>query len=790
MISNSKIHKLYDIIIFGKDLTTQEIINCGFNKNDIKKLIENKVIDRIKIGYYKLIDVEGLFLYGKRLILEKDYTKADVCFKKCYKMDPSHSGVCFQLFNKSIKDKDYKSAFNHFKVLFSNDNPHYKKDANLYLYLLNLITDIPSEYKNHVKNLQISDIIVEASDKRFQDTLAQNRIRGAIFSNKISLAIKELNILMKEQKVNSQNFLTRILLYQAIDIKNARKEKIINLIKEENYSEIILILNNLKTKQELGLLEETVLKLVNDISVLKNTDSLPKREFILTDNMFEAIEGYNYELALKLCEEFNKSKNVNNETNLIHILLSKIINILNDKKKPNVEEAEEEIKIEDIINNLTENKIDESFTIIKKYLKKKSKTKYEFLIINLIKISILEKDSSYIKPMLVLTSINNIEFSIDINSLLKEFYANLYKNNLKIAEIYIDIIDKYSSDINITKNLKLILNNVSNNIRNVTDTNKTNEEMETKSRKLPKVTVPIEKVKNNILTLKEPKDSRKEFIAKKYSELLVTKGALILKPMNEERRKKVHNIVKEYDDMVSFSIGEGDNRRVVLKYQNPNSNIINIKNMVRQSAVYYKERKYDECIKINKEILANVKRPRTQIYANLGTSYLKKNDIYTAIEYLTIATELSKNENGYYKFDELISRLKGEEYDDDIKVDFKMEENEFYVDEYYGTTNFDEIIEYVLNSGLDVENACKEYGLNIEETDIVKLICAKKYYENGYDKKGEEFLKSVERNNNKTSRILNILNEIKRNKKIYYNKAQEPKNVLTLALKLGKVHNN
>lgn len=787
MISNSKLYKLYDMIIFGKVLTTQELKNCGFDNNDIKKLVENSVIDRIRRGYYKLIDVEGIFLYGKRLIQGKDYIKADACFEKCYRMDPTHPGICFQLFIKSIKNKDYDSAFKYFDVIFKNNNPHYKKDAYLYLYLLNLITDIPLEYKNHIKYLEMEDIKIDESDLRFQDIPTQNRIREAIITKKISLAIKQLNLLMKEDGITSHNFLTRILLYQAVDIKNSRKETIINLIKEDNYDELILMLNTLKTKQELGLLENTILKIAKDILDIKNKNKIQKKDAIITDNMFEAIEGYNYELALKLCEEFNARKNLNNETNIMHMLLSKIVNLLNEIKQPKIEETKEEIKIEDVINSLVKYNIDESFIKIKKYLKMQNKLEYEFIIINLIKISILEKDNSFIKPMLVLTSINNIEFNIDINLLLKEFYINLYKNKLEIAKIYIDIIEKYSKDINIVKNLNLILSDIENN--NIEDTNKTKEEIETKSRKLPKIIIPIEKVKNNTLTLKEPKDSRKEFIAKKHSELLNTKSIIILKPMNNESRMKVHNIVKEYNDMISFSIDEGDNRRVVLKYQNPNSNIINIKDMVRQSAVYYKERKYDECIKINKEILANVKRPRAQIYASLGTSYLKKNDIYTAIEYLTIATELSKNENGYYKFDELIAKLKGEKYDDDTKVEFKIDENEFYVDEYYGTTNFDEIIEYVLSSGLDVESACKEYGLNKEETDIVKLICAKKYYENGYDKKGKEFLKSVEQSTDKTSKVLKILEEIKRNKKIYSNFTKENENILTLSLKLDKQRN-
>ena len=44
------------------------------------------------------------------------------------------------------------------------------------------------------------------------------------------------------------------------------------------------------------------------------------------------------------------------------------------------------------------------------------------------------------------------------------------------------------------------------------------------------------------------------------------------------------------------------------------------------------------------------------------------------------------------------------------------------VNDYYGIDNFAEINSYIIESGLDVESACKQLGLTPEKIDIVNLI--------------------------------------------------------------------
>lgn len=72
---------------------------------------------------------------------------------------------------------------------------------------------------------------------------------------------------------------------------------------------------------------------------------------------------------------------------------------------------------------------------------------------------------------------------------------------------------------------------------------------------------------------------------------------------------------------------------------------------------------------------------------------------------------------------------------------------------------------------------------NSEETEIIKLIYAREYYRAGFIKKGDEFIKSVERSTVKTNFINKLLEEIRENKKSYNLKDQEKDIELSLFLR-------
>lgn len=79
--------------------------------------------------------------------------------------------------------------------------------------------------------------------------------------------------------------------------------------------------------------------------------------------------------------------------------------------------------------------------------------------------------------------------------------------------------------------------------------------------------------------------------------------------------------------------------------------------------------------------------------------------------------------------------------------------------------------------------------VNLEETDIVKLLYAREYYTQGDDDKGDLFLTSVERSKNKTNKTRKIIEEIRKNKRFYKNRQEDTSTELVLSL-VPKKRNN
>ena len=273
------------------------------------------------------------------------------------------------------------------------------------------------------------------------------------------------------------------------------------------------------------------------------------------------------------------------------------------------------------------------------------------------------------------------------------------------------------------------------------------------------------------------------FVEAKYQELLQRKGILILKPMNSQRRKIIERIVREYPDMISFTIGDDENKQIVLRYKPVEMERIDIENTIKMGNEAFKERKYTTCLRCFL-LLIQIGKPRAFVYAKLGLTYLKMQKINLAIEYLTIATYMSKQTDGKFDYTELIENLKNPIPEEDKKAIVYMKEKEFKNDTIntYGI-NIEEITEYILANDLDVESACEELG--IDDVNVVRLIYARKYYSQGDFSKGDEFIKVTERNKNKSTLAKKLLNEIRTKKKFYFNRDDESQK-LVLSLKPKK----
>ena len=66
MINEENLNKLYEGIINGNELTTKELNSYGFNSKDLKELIEQGSLERVRRGHYSFHSIDKLFYYGKK----------------------------------------------------------------------------------------------------------------------------------------------------------------------------------------------------------------------------------------------------------------------------------------------------------------------------------------------------------------------------------------------------------------------------------------------------------------------------------------------------------------------------------------------------------------------------------------------------------------------------------------------------------------------------------------------------------------------------------------------------
>ncbi len=656
MVNDINLKKMYNGVIDGVVLSTKQLKEYGFTQHDITNMINSSIIEREKRGYYKYKDVDNLINYGRELFTNGESDRAYQCFLRCFHIDPCNMTGCFQLFIRSITNKDYERAFKLYDILVDSDNEYYSIDYDLYLFLLSIITDIPEKYKTYARGISYNDIRIPEGDLRYDDNNAYNTVRNSIYKRKFALALKQMNFIINKRGSSTiQDVITIHLISQAIKAEKKNRRTFFDFVSNGQYSEIISNLDEKKERQKLGLFDNIIYTLVKKYLNIMETGIIPDIVVTSTSNLFDAINGNNFKLALSICDDFYKDKEIKETDKVLYYILNDI-NIL--------------------INNI--------------------------------------KDNS---PSL----------DVYTDSLIK-------KKEKKKEEL-------------ITKRRE-----------------KRQRELEEKR---------IIEVQNDQL-----------LIDNKYDELLDNKGVILLNPMSDERIEYILELSYRYPNMVAEVISEGDKKRVFLRYKPLISDDIDASEVIEDAKQAYVEKDYKKCIESNLRLIETFDIPRAITYFMIGMSYLKLHQKDKAIEYITIANGVSKNNGEDKEYGDLLCSLKGEIDITDRKKYVKMRESEF--DDSIIIDGFDEINNYICESGLDVESACLNLNMQQEEINLINLIYARLFFAMGKDEKAELFLKYVEQKKNKSNKVKRLLFEIRRDKMFYKNRDKNNIKQLSYTLKPKK----
>ena len=814
MVDNERLFKLYEAMMNSEEfISTKEIKELGFTQAEIAKMVEEETLIRVKRGFYNFGNVNSLFMYGKSLIDSKQRSSAIKVFEKCFSLDKTNIYAAYQLFINSVKVKDYDNVLKYFDVLYEHD-PENKRYL-YYLYILSYIIELPQYYKDIVKNLSYKEMTIYEHDEYTQ--LINNTI-SLVMNSKISHAYRTRSDYHSNHPSSFEDYAEITLLKEATYMYGRKKKLIQEAVEEDRFDDVHELFGQMSSVRELPIFYKYMAYLVDDIIHMINFKEVSEvANNSQGSNVFAAIDNYDYDLALELARERDKNSGFENKSIMV-LLLEKVVakkkELLGEKVETSVEEVVEEtieevaVQREEVIDQciqlsmfesefnhlglimlLKENKLEEFEQYLINYLHATKNDHYYKFIMYLIKICKIEEDYNYINVLAIITQITACRYEFSSIEYVTKYYEELTKGNFDKAKIYVKILSefnaldedtlsdlyeligtskaRYNEKVVVQPVQEVVEEKVENPVDVVIDTA---EEVENPVVEQKTKFVPIAKTFK--YKDKETEEYRQEveYINGKLEQLNVSRGLIVLKPMDNIRRKRIHNIIEDRKDAVTFSIGEGDNRRIVIRYI---GNVyVPLKETIAIADKAYYSKDYETALRAYLDILGT-NNPKTFIYAKVGLTYMKMWKIDKAIEYLKVATELSKVNNEKFDFSDLIASLDGTIEQGEKKPKFRMKLSDFegHLDNF-GVDRFEEMLIHKEINDLSYEGACEELGFTYEEYLLSLLLLAKRNFTNKQDEIGEKFLKMVEQSGNKSKKVIAKMEEVRKNKKFYKNRAE------------------
>lgn len=527
MSKEEKLKNLYNGVLENKELTTGELKSYGFSSKDLTKLVRDGVLVRQVRGLYEFRDADALFQYR----LEVNPYTAGKCIDKCYEIDSRHVEANLKLFARNIKKGKLEVAISHLDNLYFASDDKDKKDYNLFLLLLDMMGELPSNLKDIVRNLTLEDVLVDEAAFKEQGGL-DNEVRRKIFQKQFLGVADSL-----EQREDSLTIaVLRILLHNINRWVNIQFNisKVNQLIKDNRFKELLDYYNSRGCR---NFVEDNLVILLNDIKELLENGRVQKvgKEGDFTLNLYKAIDEGLYNQALDISIEFCEKNGKVKENNSLYLLLVKINSLIEVVQSINAKNYERllsflkysqdevllkeylvlisqaiiEIKqgheaqieehdgtlegairandfefaldclnksedfwgknilkrvIEDYLDRknsykeersvtgvnlifhlLTEGKIEAAYQSVHEYLMVLNLDKYEFLIVDLINLSLAMDSLGFIDAISTLIAMSRGEFVPQYGSYVDWFYEAIHEGNVEEAKIYFDIISGFKN---------------------------------------------------------------------------------------------------------------------------------------------------------------------------------------------------------------------------------------------------------------------------------------------------------------------------------------------------------
>ena len=264
MIDKNILNSLYSKLLVADYITLKELIELGLNYDDVEKLIKDNKIIIDKSNNYRIGNIYSLYNYGKQLYNFGDVDKSLSVFEKCIEFDPNFNGALNYLFLNAIQNNDYTKAMNYFKRMYVGKSHQQLQEKNVYLFLLNQLTEIPEELKYFASDMDYSAVKVDKTDVRFRKSHnIENDIRKTIINRDYKLALKKIN----SKKIDFISIIDKITEQLLINNINKKDKSVYDIINDNLYRT-----NNLKYKELFNYLYK--LDLIDNDKCLTNINKM------------------------------------------------------------------------------------------------------------------------------------------------------------------------------------------------------------------------------------------------------------------------------------------------------------------------------------------------------------------------------------------------------------------------------------------------------------------------------------------------------------------------------------
>lgn len=638
MITEEKLNNLYNTMIAKKEINVTDLKNNQFSKKEVKALINAGLIEQISMGIYKVISANDLYTYGKKLIEKNNFELAKKCFNVCLEIDPIHYESALQLFYYSVTENDYSKAYSYIDIMYENKDIHHINDTNFYLFLLGFLTHVPDKYVDIIRQIKYVDVCVYEGNYKYKNIDDENIMRREVLHRNLTFALKKVNDLMgKKRFLNFHEILTKKLLTKSADEEKKSQLYIYELVRNKKYEEVVKHLNEKPTKNNLSYFELNILRIVRDIIQIQTTKQLPEVESHCATQYHHAICAKDYELALLMFSDVDKSQvSIKHET--LNILLTDICALINKTRK---EEdiifkggvVTFDITIPDIINALQFNELVRALGLIKNYLKRKyGHLDYLFLIITTIKVCIAKNDASFSKLLALLADLEHHTYVFDENEYIEMFNESLDINRFNSARLALTALTA-AKDLEMT--------NV-----NIEDLNNKHRE---------KQIIFAEQENRKRTTSAIGSGELDAFLQVKYEELMQNHGIILLENFGSDLRSALFKKVKTLKNASAMSLKDENDIKIVFKYSEPPKRDFGL--LISLGLKAKDKEEYDDAIVLFKEALQYIKVP-VFLYAEIGLLYLKQKDYASALQYMTVARLINKKHDKEDNYQEVIDEIK------------------------------------------------------------------------------------------------------------------------------------